>query len=407
MWFECGSNVVLMWFECGYLNFCGDYMKKKRSSFVGWLWVLSSLALIIGGLGYYKYNQIKVAIDIASSFPEHYEVVDATYVKVSEHTPTVSVLGSAASPLQSNLSLELSGKVASVGFQAGGKANGGDLLFQVDISEERARIKSAQARKKHAQSVLQRYLTLLEKKSISQEQYDQAYADLIVIESEIEVLQVTIKQKTVIAPFDGVIGLHDIKLGDYVSANQVLSTFIGDSDKVWVDFSVPQFYPELDISSQIRVRNIDSLGTSSFQQATVIAKDTQISETTRSLRYRAEISRTLAPYTPNMPLEVLIPISENKTVYQVPVISVNQDLYGSYVMKLIALDSEPGAYRAKRVPVQVISEINGSKLITEGVHEGEKIAAACAFKLYEGLLVRSREGALPQEPPLVAAIVGE
>ncbi|AQS37077.1 RND family efflux transporter, MFP subunit [Shewanella psychrophila] len=407
MWFECGSNVVLMWFECGYLNFCGDYMKKKRSSFVGWLWVLSSLALIIGGLGYYKYNQIKVAIDIASSFPEHYEVVDATYVKVSEHTPTVSVLGSAASPLQSNLSLELSGKVASVGFQAGGKANGGDLLFQVDISEERARIKSAQARKKHAQSVLQRYLTLLEKKSISQEQYDQAYADLIVIESEIEVLQVTIKQKTVIAPFDGVIGLHDIKLGDYVSANQVLSTFIGDSDKVWVDFSVPQFYPELDISSQIRVRNIDSLGTSSFQQATVIAKDTQISETTRSLRYRAEISRTLAPYTPNMPLEVLIPISENKTVYQVPVISVNQDLYGSYVMKLIALDSEPGAYRAKRVPVQVISEINGSKLITEGVHEGEKIAAAGAFKLYEGLLVRSREGALPQEPPLVAAIVGE
>ncbi|WP_152828966.1 efflux RND transporter periplasmic adaptor subunit [Shewanella sp. YLB-07] len=382
-------------------------MKKKRSSFVGWLWVLSSLALIIGGLGYYKYNQIKVAIDIASSFPEHYEVVDATYVKVSEHTPTVSVLGSAASPLQSNLSLELSGKVASVGFQAGGKANGGDLLFQVDISEERARIKSAQARKKHAQSVLQRYLTLLEKKSISQEQYDQAYADLIVIESEIEVLQVTIKQKTVIAPFDGVIGLHDIKLGDYVSANQVLSTFIGDSDKVWVDFSVPQFYPELDISSQIRARNIDSLGTSSFQQATVIAKDTQISETTRSLRYRAEISRTLAPYTPNMPLEVLIPISENKTVYQVPVISVNQDLYGSYVMKLIALDSEPGAYRAKRVPVQVISEINGSKLITEGVHEGEKIAAAGAFKLYEGLLVRSREGALPQEPPLVAAIVGE
>ncbi|MCL1064123.1 efflux RND transporter periplasmic adaptor subunit [Shewanella benthica] len=382
-------------------------MKKKRSSFVGWLWVLSSLALIIGGLGYYKYNQIKVAIDIASSFPEHYEVVDVTYVKVSEHTPTVSVLGSAASPLQSNLSLELSGKIASVGFQAGGKANGGDLLFQVDISEERARIKSAQARKKHAQSVLQRYQTLLEKKSISQEQYDQAYADLIVIQSEIEVLQVTIKQKTVIAPFDGVIGLHDIKLGDYVSANQVLSTFIGDSDKVWVDFSVPQFYPELDISSQIRARNIDSLGTSSFQQATVIAKDTQISETTRSLRYRAEISRTLAPYTPNMPLEVLIPISENKTVYQVPVISVNQDLYGSYVMKLIALDSEPGAYRAKRVPVQVISEINGSKLITEGVHEGEKIAAAGAFKLYEGLLVRSREGALPQEPPLVAAIVGE
>ncbi|MCG7584339.1 efflux RND transporter periplasmic adaptor subunit [Photobacterium sp. OFAV2-7] len=378
-------------------------MQKKKPTYKAWLLVVSSLGLVTGGLGYYKYNEIKTAIDMAESFPEHYEVVDAATVKVAEHALTVSVLGTATSPLQTELFTELSGKVAFVGIKPGESAMQGDLLFQLDISEEQARIKSAKARERHATSVYQRYKKLLAKNAISQEQFDQAYADLIVIQSEIEVLQATIAQKTVIAPFNGVMGIHDITLGDYVSANQMLSNFVGVTDTVWVEFSVPQFYPELRVGSQVRVRNIDALGTSSFQLAEVSAKDTQISNTTRSLKYRAEVSRMLAQYTPNTPLEVLIPISDNVTVYQVPVTSVNQDLYGSYVMKLVPQEYEPGAYRATRLPVQVISETDEFKLINQGLQEGEKIAAAGAFKLYEGLLVRTREERSHSNSPLVAA----
>lgn len=376
-------------------------MNKKKPSYKAWLLMLSGLGIVIGGLGYYKYNQITVAIEMAESFPEYYEVVEATNVKVSQHTPTVNVLGNAASPLQSELSFELPGKVALVGFQSGEKAEKGDLLFQLDISEESARIKSAKARERHAQSVFRRYKTLLAKHSISQEKYDQAYADLIVIRSEIEVLQATINQKTIAAPYAGLVGLHDVKMGDYVPANQVMSNFIGNTDKVWAEFSVPQFYPTLDIGSSVKVRNIDALGTSSFQLAKVIAKDTQISDKTRSMKYRAELSHSSAPYTPNMPLEVLVPISEQSHVYQVPETSVNQDLYGSYVMKLVPSEGQDGAYRAKRTAVHVISEVDGNKLIAEGVTEGDLIAAAGAFKLFEGLLVRTKQAA----PDLVMASV--
>lgn len=381
-------------------------MKKTRSSYTAWIAMTSSLAVLIGGLGYYKFNQITSAIEIAESFPEHYEVVDVAYVKAAEHTPTVSVLGSAQSPLQAELFTELSGKVAFIGVLAGKEAEKGELLFQLDIAEEKARIRSAKAREKHAKSVLRRLKTLLAKNVTSQEKYDQAYADLVVIQSEIEVLKSTISQKTVVAPFKGIMGLHDIKLGDYVSANQMLSNFVGETDNIWVEFSVPQFYPELPISSQVKVRGIDALGTSLFQFANVIAKDTQISNTTRSLKYRAEISRKQAQYKPNMPLEILVPISDNKQIFQVPTTSVNQDLYGSYVMKLVANDGDSGSYRAKRLSVQVVYQSSGQVLIAQGIQEGEKIAAAGAFKLYEGGLVRARESHLIFPPSLVS-VTGE
>lgn len=381
-------------------------MKTIRSSYTAWIAMISGLAVLIGGLGYYKFNQITSAIEMAESFPEHYEVVDIAYVKTAEHTPTVSVLGSAQSPLQAELFTELSGKVAFIGVLAGEEAEKGEILFQLDIAEEEARIKSAKAREKYAQSVLRRLKALLAKNVTSQEKYDQAYADLVVIQSEIEVLESTISQKTVVAPFKGIMGLHDIKLGDYVSANQMLSNFVGETDNIWVEFSVPQFYPELPIASQVKVREVDALGTSLFQFANVIAKDTQISNTTRSLKYRAEISRKQAQYTPNMPLEVLVPISDNKHVFQVPATSVNQDLYGSYVMKLVANEDNFGAYRAKRLSVQVVSQSGGERLITQGVQEGEKIAAAGAFKLYEGVLVRTRESH-PMPLSSLVSVTGE
>nr|WP_086939803.1 efflux RND transporter periplasmic adaptor subunit [Thaumasiovibrio occultus] len=366
--------------------------------------MLIGVSAVIGGLGYYKYVEITSAIEMAASFPEHYEVVDATEVEISEHTPTVSVLGSARSPLHTELFTELSGKVALVGTPAGGSASKGDVLFQLNIAEEQARIKSARARERHARSVFNRYKQLLASNAISREKYDQAYADLIVIQSEIESLQAVIAKKTVTAPFDGIMGLHDLKQGDYVSANQLITNFVGNSDKIWIEFSVPQFYPELAINASVRVRNIDALGASSYQVAHIIAKDTQISDTTRSLKYRAEIDRNLAHYTPNMPLELLIPISDNHTVYQVPAVAVNQDMYGAYVMKLAANENESGTYRAHRLPVQVMAEVNGNKLITQGVEAGELIAAAGAFKLYEGLLVRVRN---TQTSPALIAATGE
>lgn len=363
-------------------------MKRKTSLVKGWILVSLGVTSVVGGLAFYKYKEITAAIEMAESFPEHYEVVEAAHVEKAQYLPTVSVLGNASSPLQMELSVELSGKVSVVGFSSGQKVSQGELLFQLDIKEEQAKIRSAQARERHANSVFQRFKKLLAKKAVSQEQRDQAYADLVVIQSEIDVLRTTISRKTIIAPFDGVLGMHNIKAGDYLTANQAVANFVGDSEEMWIDFSVPQFYPHNGLGTLVKVRNIDAVGEAEYKYAEIIARDSQISELTRSLKYRATINRIDAGYTPNMPIEVLVPISAEKQIVKVPVSAVNQGLYGTYVMRLNEQDPSSSTYRAEPVPVKVIAEKDGVKFISQGIDVGEKIAAAGAFKLYQGILVR-------------------
>lgn len=384
----------------------GEVMSKNRSSIKAWLFAASGLTAVIGGLAYYKYSEITTAIAIAESFPEHYEVVETAYVERAEYVPTVSVLGNTVSPLQTELFTELSGKVSHVGSMAGQRVQSGDLLFQLDISEEQARIRSAKAREQHARSVYTRSTKLLKTNAISQEQHDQAYADLIVIQSEIDVLETTIEKKSVYAPFTGMVGMHNVKVGDYVSANEMLTSFVGITEYNWIEFSVPQFYPRLSVGDQVEVRHIDAFGQATYQIADVIARDVRVSDMSRSLKYRAQISREQVDYAPNTPMEVQIPVSSDANVYRVPVAAVNQDLYGAYVVSLSEEGEGSGAFRANRRPVEVIAEREGAKFILNGIEEGERIAAAGAFKLYDGLLVRTKDPE-QSDPVSIVAKVGE
>lgn len=394
---------MILYKSCLYKN-NGEVMRKKKYSYKAWLLAASGLTAVIGGLAYYKYSEITTAIAFAESFPEHYEVVEPAYVQSAEHVPTVSVLGNTVSPLQTELFIELSGKVTQVGFIAGQLAQKGDLLFQLDISEELARIRSAKAREQYAKSVYQRSKKLLKTNAISQEQYEQAYADLIVIQSDIDVLETTIEKKSVFAPFTGKVGMHNVKAGDYVSANDMLTSFVGLTNQSWVEFSVPQFYPRLNVGDPVQVRHIDAFGQANYKTAKVIARDTRVSEESRSLRYRAQISRDLMDYSPNTPIEVQIPVSANESVYQVPVAAVNQDLYGAYVVSLTEQEESTNTFRAKRRPVEVIAEKEGVKFILSGVTEGERIAAEGAFKLYDGLLVRTRNPEKNSAPSALAKV---
>lgn len=368
-------------------------MKNKKPSlaekFKVFSAVLLTLVALIAGLSYAKYSEINQAIQMAASFPEYYEVVEKTSVEISEHRPTVRVLGKATSPLHSQLLSELPGKVVHIDSQPGAKVKKGDLLFQIDISAEKAQLASAKAREIHAKTIFSRSEKLLKKKAVSQEKYDQAYADLIVIRSEIDVLESTISKKTVVAPFDGVLGLYTLTEGDYVSANQILTSIVGDTEKMWVEFTVPQFYPKLANGENVAFRAMSSNIPSSFYQATIIAHNSMVDATSRSLSYRAEVNRAVVDYVPNTALEIKVPISAEKKLFKVPVTAVNQDLYGSYVFRLIEESNQNDMFRAQRAPVTVVTERDGYKYLSSGLEKGETIAATGAFKLYESLLVKA------------------
>lgn len=340
-----------------------------------------SLIVFLAGI---KYFEISSAIAFVNAMPEHSETVRIVTPVMDVYSKSIQVLGNTVVPNHVVLQNEISGIVAKVNRQSGAILKQDDIVIQLETRTEEAQIASAKARKKLAQSIYDRAKQLQANDAISQEQFDQAYADLVVIKSEIDVLKDTIRQKTIKAPFDGVLGIHTAKIGAFLNSNTEVVSITGDSGFVWVDFYVPQFYPKLAIGSEVKINGLNNMNETTLGE--VIAVDDAVTASIRSRQYRAQVEQSLASLDANTAVTLDVSVSESTHVSVVPSIAVLSDSYGKYVY-LINADESGQVFRAKRQDVKVLSVDAYQTMIAEGLSEGDLIAAEGAFKLFEGVLV--------------------
>lgn len=350
-----------------------------------WLYTFLACLLVLLVLASIKFLQIRAAIAFGESFPEPTESVQALVVAPTPAALEVSTLGEIIAPRSVELRNELAGKVSAVNLTPGGRFAKGDVLIQLDVSEESARHQSALASAALARLALERQQALVKRGSASQAQLDQARAERDIAEANARQLAALIAKKTLTAPFDGIAGLHDLEAGDYLEANTPLVLLQGLSDSLWVDFSLSPAQGRLDIGDAVRVVAPDAGGEQ--LAGTVIARDPALSDQSRNLRYRAQLAAT--PLLPvRAVVTVRVPVAAEARI-QVPAQAVLRDEIGSYVY---LLDPDGDAYRARRRGVE-LGGINGDTVTVEaGLAPGERIATHGAFKLRQGMraVVRDR-----------------
>lgn len=165
-------------------------------------WIITIIAclLVFAALAGYKTLQIKKAIEFGESFPEPSETVEVTTVKVTEVREQINTIGEVVAPQSIELRNELAGRISSVKFEAGEKVERGQVLLEIDSREEQAQLKAAKARAELALIDLKRIEKLIAKKTVSEEQLDQAKAKHDIATAEIEALQSVI-DKNIARPF--------------------------------------------------------------------------------------------------------------------------------------------------------------------------------------------------------------
>jgi membrane fusion protein (multidrug efflux system) len=282
----------------------------------------------------------------------------------------------------------LEGRITAVNFASGGRVDKGDILLQLDISEESARLKAAAARANLARLDLERFTRLFASKTVSEEQVDQARAEFDMASASVNELQAIIAKKSLKAPFAAVAGLHQLEAGEFLQANTPIVMLVGINDHAWVDFNLAITQGTVDIGSEVGV--VAPGGRGDGVPAVVIARNPAVSASSRNMRYRAKISANpLLP--PNSVVNIRIPIGSEQQV-QVPATAVLRDELGAYVF---VLDAEAnGAYRARRQSVTVGREEDQMVGVSGGLQVGSLVATDGAFKLRDNLLthVRQRPG---------------
>ncbi len=352
-----------------------------------WLITISCCIVVLAALAGYKTQQIQSAMAEADAFPEPSATVEAVMTQRSLVQPSISTIGEIILPQTVELRNEIEGRIVAVNFISGAKVKQGDILLQLDVSEESARLQAAQARAELAKLELQRFKKLVNNNTISQDQLDQATAQYNISLADIAALEAVIYKKTLRAPFDATSGLHQLESGEFLQSNTLITTLIGINPYSWVDFSLPHKFSNADIGDSVSVTTAKHPGKTISGK--IIAKDSVITSNSRNLRYRARLEQQI---TANAVVNVVLFVGAPQPQITLPVTAIRRDGLGNYVYVLDAkqqsvASNSPTQYRARRQAVNLGAEKNQTVVIKSGLQVDQLIAANGAFKLRNQLLV--------------------
>jgi membrane fusion protein (multidrug efflux system) len=365
-----------------------------------WLITAALCLALFAALATYKALQIKSMIEFAESFPEPSETVEVATSRAMALQSRATTLGEVVAPQTIELRNELEGRITKVNFQSGSLVKAGQLLLQLDITEEQARLKAAQARLNLAQLDLERIRKLRKNRTVSEERLDQAVAQNDIAQADIAALQATIDKKTLGAPFNARTGLHTFEIGELISANTLITTLVGLNDYRWVDFTLPLGKATAEAGSAVTI----SLTNGQQYTGEIIAADSVMSANSRNRRYRARINTEELAH--NSAVNVAVVTGNATTAVIIPSTALRRDGLGDYVYVLEKDQTEQyqdvaNAYRAKRRQVTLASELHSStelsstdtplSAISKGLQADEVVATQGAFKLREGLLTYTSE----------------
>src|SRR6266705_1488031 len=165
--------------------------------------------------------------------------VSSATVKEEDWAPTLSAVGSISAVQGAIIAAELGGVVSDIKFENGGVAKKGDVIMKLDASQEEALLRSAEAEAELARTDLERTQGLALQKVVSKAELDAAESKFRRLTAIVDQMRSSIRKKTLVAPFDGQLGIRQVNVGQMINPGQQVVA-LTSLDPVYVDFALPQ-----------------------------------------------------------------------------------------------------------------------------------------------------------------------
>lgn len=253
---------------------------------------LSIATIIVAGCGFMAYNafvpQENEELKDAPTAPNNKKRalnVRSVVMTPRELTDAITISGSLLPDEEVDLSFETSGKITDIYFQEGQHAKKGQLLAKLNDATLQANLKRLQAQMQLTEDRLRRQRALLEKEAVSQEAFQEAEVALLTLKAEIEHVLAQIDQTELRAPFDGVIGLRQVSIGQFVNTSQAVASLTA-TQTLKIEFAVPERY-----ASQLHAGdNLTFMveGDLEKRRAKIYATDSRVNTDTRTYTVRAK-----------------------------------------------------------------------------------------------------------------------
>lgn len=283
-----------------------------------------------------------------------------------------------------------SGRVVAIEFQSGQHVAAGDVLARFDDDIERADLAEAEAKLDEAELALERARTLSQTNTISQASLEQLRAARTAARAGVDRALRRFADRTVIAPFAGVVGLRRVEVGARVDGDTLITT-LDDLSRIEIEFALPETVFGR-VMPGLRV-NADSAAFPGRAFAgEVVAIDSRIDPNSRSFKVRAMVPNADLALPAGMFMHLSLTLDSGMAL-TVPEEAVTVEAGSTHLFVV-----EDGV--AHRRAVQLGRREAGSVEITDGLGEDELIVVRGVQNLRDGTEVRAIGGdAAPDAAP--------
>jgi membrane fusion protein, multidrug efflux system len=366
-------------------------MKKKPFwKYLVFFVVLFGLFLaVVFGFGFVKFTQIQGFIKLSKSgaFEPPPTAVTTDVAQKSEWQPTLESVGTATAVNGVTISTDLAGIVRQIAFESGNKVRAGDLLVHLDTTQEEAQLHQSEAQRDFASVTLKRDKDLLGKHAISQSDYDNAEASFRQTQAAVDQFAALIARKTLRAPFDGVTGIRQVNLGQYLKEGDMVVT-LQAFDPIYVNFSLPQQdLSKLAVGQPVALR-VDAFEGQAFD-GKITAINSLVGQATRNIQVQATFQNSDFRLRPGMFAKVSVIMNEKQAVVAIPATAIHYAPYGDSIF-IVSQMKDPQGKEYKGVREQFIKTgtSRGDMIsVVSGLKPGDEVVTSGVFRLKSGARV--------------------
>ena len=357
---------------------------KRRPSMVLRLIVMLVLVVLLAaalGFGFFRHVQGLIA---AAPKPVP-ATVSTTKAEMSAWQPHLGAVGSLSAVNGVDVATQVGGVVSAIPISSGAVVAANAVLLQLNIDPDKAQLASLQAAAELAALILKRDTQLLATQtSVSQSTVDADRADVKGKNALVAQQQAMIAEKTVVAPFDGDLGLVQVNLGQYLTPGTVIVT-LQDLSQMHADFLVPQGQLNALAPGQAISVTLDGLPGKIFS-GKITAINAKIDPNTRNVTVRADVPNPDKLLRPGMFVGVSVDVGAPQQHVTLPVTAITYNSYGSSVF--IVKPSQDGSGKVVEQVFVTTGDRRGDQIaILKGVENGQEIVTSGQLKLKNGAAI--------------------
>lgn len=309
----------------------------------------------------------------------------------------------------------VSGIIREVTFKDGSTVKAGDSLYKIEddtyraeVARTEALLARAEAGVPNAKTNLARYERLVNS-GATQIEFEnakltlkQAEADVAQAKAALETAKINLDLTNVRAPFDGTTSATKFSIGNVVTANQPAAlTTLRNLNPVYIDMiesnanllrlrnAMTAGNVNGEVSGEIKVLLDD--GTEYGQKGKISMSDMAVSETTGTFAIRAVLDNPDSLILPGTYVRALLNVGKEKG-FLIPQRAASRNPNGDLTAKFVSAEG--------RVETRVFSsaDLSGNGwLVTEGVHDGDKLIIDGFQWIIEGMPVAPVEATINEK----------